>query len=418
MPRVSRMIWVLLAGAGVGLAAPATGQAASLQDVATQAGIAQSDQSFNTLVFDYNRDGIQDFLFSPQNDTAGRQLWRGNAGGTFTLVTHLKSAVTSDQHGCTSADFDGNGLPDIYCTLGALHGSRTKANPVWLQTSPGVWKMNLTSGAEDPYGRSYSATTLDANGDGIPDLFVSNLYPRPDGIPTPDELYLGNGDGTFRDAGAASGVELEQGDRGCDFSTDFNGDGLPDIVFCGHTGVHFYQNNGDGTFTDVSVSKVGSSTFFASDVKLADVNGDGLLDLVYIRNGQEGVRLGTTSAMFAKASLTHAMTFGRSLEVADVNGDGYLDIYALEGNGVPGCLTCTTNYPDYLYLGGQTAKGVSTSTLAATTNTPGQGGSGDTVNAIRVNGKSELLVGNGANLMKGPLQLFAFSTGQGARLKP
>ena len=148
-------------------------------------------------------------------------------------------------------------------------------------------------------------------------------------------------------------MEVEQGDRGCDFSTDFNSDGHPDIVFCGHTGVHFYQNNGDGTFTDVSVSKLGTSTFFASDVKLADVNGDGLLDMVYIRNGQEGVRLGTPSGMFASATLTHVMTFGRSLEVADVNGDGYLDIYALEGNGVPGCLTCTTNYPDYLYLGGR-----------------------------------------------------------------
>ncbi len=418
MSLASRMMWVLLIGAGTALAAPATGQAASLQDLATQAGVAQSDQSFNTLVFDYNQDGIQDFLYSPQNDSAGRQLWRGNADGTFTLVAHLKSAVTNDQHGCTSADFDSNGLPDIYCTLGALHGSRTKANPVWLQTSPGVWKLNLTSGAEDPYGRSYSAATLDANGDGIPDLFVSNLYPRPDAIPTPDELYLGNGDGTFHDAGAASGVEVEQGDRGCDFSIDFNGDGLPDIVFCGHTGVHFYQNNGDGTFTDVSVSKVGSSTFFASDVKLADVNGDGLLDLVYIRNGQEGVRLGTASGKFASATLTHAMKFGRSLEVADVNVDGYLDIYALEGNGVPGCLTCTTNYPDYLYLGGKTTLGKYTSALAATTNTPGQGGSGDTVNAIRVNGATELLVGNGANLIKGPLQLFAWSTGQGARLKP
>jgi hypothetical protein len=40
------------------------------------------------------------------------------------------------------------------------------------------------------------------------------------------------------------------------------------------------------------------------------------------------------------------------------------------------------------------------------------------VNAIQVNGTTELLVGNGANLIKGPLQLFAFSAGQGARLKP
>src|SRR6476661_2360931 len=129
-----------------GLIFPGVAHAAALQNFAAKAGIAQSDQSFDTLVFDYNQDGIPDFLYSPQNDKTGRQLWRGNQDGSFTLVTHLIGPVTSDQHGCTSADFDQNGLPDIYCAMGALHGSRAKVNPLWLQTSAGVWKLNTSSG--------------------------------------------------------------------------------------------------------------------------------------------------------------------------------------------------------------------------------------------------------------------------------
>jgi hypothetical protein len=154
----------------------------------------------------------------------------------------------------------------------------------------------------------------------------------------------------------------------------------------------------------VTAQKLGTNIAFVSDVRLVDLNGDGYVDLVYIRNGQEGVRLGSASGLFGPQTLTHALTFGRTLEVADVNGDGIADIYALEANGLPGCTTCLTNYPDYLYLGGKTALGKYTSTLAAQADATG---SGDTVNAIRVNGATDLLVGNGANLMNGPLQLLA-----------
>jgi hypothetical protein len=396
-----------------GLIFPGVAHASSLQNLAAQAGVAQTDQSFDTLVFDYNHDGIPDFLYSPQNDKTGRQLWRGNPGGTFTLVAHLIGPVTTDQHGCASADFDHNGLPDIYCAMGALHGSREKANPLWLQTSAGVWKLDTSSGAQDPYGRGYSAVALDANGDGWPDLFVDNYFPRPDGIPTPDRLFLNLGDDArgnwlgFADAGPASGVEAEQGNRGCDFSTDFNGDGRPDIVFCGSPSMVFFQNNGDGAFTNVTLAKLGTTTFASAGAELVDLNGDGLLDLVYIRDGQEGVRLGTASGKFASATLTHPMAAGRSLAVTDVNGDGIPDIYALQGNGQPGCLTCATNYPDYLYLGGMAAAGKYTSG-SATYQTDATG-SGDTVNAIAVNGHNDLIVGNGANLIKGPLQLWGWT---------
>jgi hypothetical protein len=399
-----------------GLILPGVAHAASLQNLAAQAGVAQTDQSFDTLVFDYNQDGISDFLYSPQNDKKGRQLWRGNPGGTFTLVTHLVGPVTTDQHGCTTADFDHNGLPDVYCAMGAIHGSRQKVNPLWLQTGAGAWTLDASSGAQDPYGRGYSATVLDANGDGWPDLFVDNYFPRPDGIPTPDRLFLNLGDDHegnwlgFADAGSASGVEVEQGNRGCDFSTDFNGDGDPDIVFCGSPSLVFLQNNGDGTFTNVTLAKLGSTRWAAAGAKLVDLNGDGLLDLVYIRNTQEGVRLGTASGKFASSTLTHPMVAGRSVEVTDVNGDGIPDIYALQGNGQPGCLTCTTNYPDYLYLGGMATAGKYTSGAGGSgTYQTDATGSGDSVNAISINGRNDLIVGNGANLMTGPLQLWGWT---------
>jgi hypothetical protein len=170
--------------------------------------------------------------------------------------------------------------------------------------------------------------------------------------------------------------------------------------------MYFYQGNGDGTFTDVSVQKVGSNGLFAADAKLADINGDGLLDLIYIKNGQEGVRLGTLTGTFAKASLTHTQTYGRSLEVADLNGDGMLDIYALQANGTPGCSNCPSNQPDHIYLGGVAAGKYTSGTTGVYQTTAT--GSGDTANGILINGQTDVIVGNGANLISGPLQLWAW----------
>ncbi|MFL6048730.1 MAG: hypothetical protein ACJ738_03050 [Gaiellales bacterium] len=81
----------------------------------------------------------------------------------------------------------------------------------------------------------------------------------------------------------------------------------------------------------------------------------------------------------------------------------------MQGNGAPGCLTCTTNYPDYLYLGGTVGETYTSGAGVSGTYQTDAGGSGDTVNAISVNGHNELIVGNGANLIKGPLQLWGWT---------
>ncbi len=414
-PRRRRRTRLALAGGlALGLLATVAGHAharaaGGATDVAQQAGIAQTTQSFDTLVLDYDQDGTSDFVFSPQNASTGRQLWHANGDGTYTLAGHLKGSTTSDQHGCTSADYDHNGQPDVFCSLGAIHGTRTKADPLWLQQANGSFTLDEKAGASDtpidPLGRGYSASTLDANEDGWPDLFVDDFYPRTDGRPTPDRLYLNLGDdqsGTwlgFQDA-TGSGIEKEQGNRGCDFTTDLTHDGHQDIVFCGKQRAYFYEGDGNGHFTDVSAA-LGLPNFFAADLKLADINSDGVRDLVYVRGPQWGIRLGKPGGGYAATSVTtHALTAGRMLAVGDVTGDGIADIYVLQGNGAPGCTTCQKNYPDQLWLGDGTATGFVQEPIPEANS-----GSGDTVNLIG----GRLLIGNGANLIAGPVQLIAVS---------
>jgi hypothetical protein len=409
LPPVLAMVTTLAAVAMVAVASPARGSV-TVTDNATRAGIAQTVQSFDTAVADYNGDGRQDFLFSPQNG-GPRQLWRQAADGTFQKRLTLRwSASTSDQHGCTWADADQNGLLDVYCTLGAMHANRTKQNNLWMQTKPGTFADEaVAAGVDDAPGRGYSATFFDANNDGWPDLFVDNNFPRPDGLPTPNRLFLNLGEDSgghwfgFQDQ-PESGLEKEEGGRGCDLATDFNRDGLQDLVFCGKGTVHMYQNNGDGTFTDVHQAYIGAAKWSAADLKFADVNGDGLRDLVFIRATQVGVRLAKANqTVFLGASQVKTLNAGRMVDVGDFNGDGLLDLYALQGNGAPGCMIsdCPDNHTDYLYPGTSPGK------FSTTPISIDAAGSGDTVNSILVAGQLNMIVANGANLTNGPIQLLA-----------
>jgi hypothetical protein len=155
-------------------------------------------------------------------------------------------------------------------------------------------------------------------------------------------VQLGNGDGTFQ---APVSYVAASGDT---FPTalvagDFNGDGKLDIAVTTENvlGPAFnYQvmlGNGDGTFRPLTP---GSLTYFPNSLAVADINGDGKLDLLvtsdldqgapYDIGGGVSVLLGNGDATFQTPILYDASNGYGDLVLGDFNGDGNLDFVAVQ----------------------------------------------------------------------------------------
>lgn len=132
---------------------------------------------------------------------------------------------------------------------------------------------------------AFTAVTLDYDNDRFPDIYIACDS-------TPSILYHNNGDGTFTDVGARSGTAYnedgrEQAGMGAD-AGDFNGDGFLDLVktnFMDDTST-LYQNNGDGTFADrTAPSGIGvNKKYLGWGVAFTDVDNDSWPD-IFMANG-------------------------------------------------------------------------------------------------------------------------------------
>jgi enediyne biosynthesis protein E4 len=136
---------------------------------------------------------------------------------------------------------------------------------------------------------------------------------------------------TLRDADGALNRTLYNGSGVA--AGDFDGDGRPDVVFAGIEGqLRLFRNLGGWRFADVTAgSGVVGANFMGRGVVLADVTGDGALDLLLTANGA-GVRCWRNDGAGHFTDVTEAAGTGHrdgslSLALADVDGDGTVDLY-------------------------------------------------------------------------------------------
>jgi hypothetical protein len=221
-------------------------------------------------------------------------------------------------------DFDGDGHLDILLVKGR-HWPIT--DRVLLGDGKGGIRKTFNLGKVSD--RSYTGSVADFNGDGSPDIAVSN------DAPDLKLIYLNDGKGNFT---VGSQFGLPNWPTRNIAVADINKDGLPDIILANRGGVksvnNICLNNGKGQFDSNCIA---FASYAATTIAPADINHDGFIDLVvpHRDGGQSYVYLGSASVSFSD---TNRIPFGpadatiRSAAVADMNADNLPDIVTIDEN--------------------------------------------------------------------------------------
>lgn len=328
---------------------------------------------------DYDRDGYADiFLVNgsrlegfPAGEVPSNHLFHNNRDGTFTDVTSAAGVGSSGWgQGVCAGDYDNDGFDDLFVTyqgrqniLYHNNGNGTFSE-VTAQLGLGLAERNWSTGC----------SFLDYDRDGRLDLFVAGyvnfdpasaplpgtspncrwkgvaVFCGPRGLPfAKQRLYHNQPNGTFADVSGAAGILKAGGCYGLGVLTaDFENHGWPDIyVACDSTPSLFFQNNGDGTFSERGVQ---AGLAYNEDgleqagmgVSTADYDGDGYFDIfksnfdedvpdLYHNEGDGNFTFRTFDAKlgFNLKSLSWGGGF------FDYDNDGWPDLFIANGHVYP-----------------------------------------------------------------------------------
>ncbi|RZJ30812.1 MAG: T9SS type A sorting domain-containing protein [Flavobacterium sp.] len=216
-----------------------------------------------TNFIDINNDGNLD-LFAC-HDVDESHPYRNNGSGVLNLDYSL--FPTSNEGGNYATvwiDYDNDGDMDMYeakCRGGAQVNDPKRINLLYRNNGDGTFTDVAPAAGVDDHAQSWSTAWADYDNDGDFDCMLSNISDQ-------NRLYRNNGDGTFTDIFASTGIAAQVGSWEIQHA-DFNNDGYEDFFW--QNTKELYINNGNMTFTgyDIAVNEGG----------LGDFNNDGFIDI-------------------------------------------------------------------------------------------------------------------------------------------
>jgi enediyne biosynthesis protein E4 len=325
-------------------------------------------------LFDYDGDGLLDIYLvngaeMPSLVKTGpkysNRLFRNKGDGTFADVTEsARLAGAGYGMGAAVGDYDNDGHPDLFV-------ANVNGNQLFHNNGDGTFtdvtaKAGVSGAVHN--GRkmwSIAAGWFDYNRDGLLDLWVVNYcdwdpknepncigingrgYCHPNSFPPlTNTLYRNNGDGTFTDVSAETGVAKVEG-RGMGVAfADYDNDGWPDVFVANDNSPNLLFHNIEGKRFDEVGIQAGvaynddGNVLAGMGVDFRDVDNDGLPDLWHtaIENETFPLYVNTAKGAFANATqssrlanLTRPMS-GWSNAIVDLDNDGWKDLVVARSN--------------------------------------------------------------------------------------
>ncbi len=242
---------------------------------------------------DFDNDGLPDIFLGGCLESSRMYLNQGDF--KFEDVTN-EVGVNTDRWvtGVAVVDINADGLEDVYLSVSGMAEGTKRANLLYVNQGLKNGAISFEEQAES-YGLADTAQCTHANffdydKDGDLDVFIVvnptnyKLYnvnnirrKRINGEATStDKLYQNNGDGTFTDVSRQAGILIEGYSLSLNVS-DLNNDDWPDVYVTNDflTNDIMYINNQDGTFTNQAKAKLKHTSFASMGVDVADINNDG-----------------------------------------------------------------------------------------------------------------------------------------------
>ena len=301
---------------------------------------------------DYDRDGNLDVCIvegAKTNDFIKRdKLFRGVGNGTFTNVAATAGLQLNENTGGSAfwVDFDNDGKLDLF-----VKNWTTSPNQFYKNNGDGTFtEVAAQAGLADVRGSN--SAWADYDNDGYMDVMITGLgglIPEP-----PDALFHNNRNETFTDVTAQAGLPVRTIGRGIAWG-DYDNDGNIDVYIArgvagsippdGLTKTSLYQNNGNGTFTEVTDQAGAGITANTWAAVWGDYDNDGFLDLFAANSGDlpnnnacflfhnNGNGTFTDVAAAQGLQLQDNLSAHKGASWADYDNDGFLDLMIKNGVG-------------------------------------------------------------------------------------